>query len=473
MRHALGLVVPLYAEAQRFTEFAEQLVDYVRELPDGSELVFVDDGSSDATVELAEKLVSTEPRARVLRRPHEGKGAAVAAGLRAVTTPYAAFCDIDLSTPLDQLDLVVAAAERADVLAIASRDLSTSRLVRPEGRVREALGRAYNRLLQITVTPGIVDTQCGAKAASRSVWDRLLAHTREAGFAWDAEAVAIAFALDIPVQEVPVAWAYDDRSGIDVAGDGMAMVRATPRIWRRARHAAERVNESGDPERHWWFRSKASYVATAIRRTGGGGGLLVDIGGGDGAVSGRIGWDPGEIVVVEPDASEVGRGRDRRGFPAMQAGGQALPVASGAASVVCALDVLEHMEDPARAVAEAARVLAPGGRLIATVPAYQSLWSEHDVALLHYRRYTDDELAELLRAGGFEVELLTYVFAWLLPPMLLTRRLLRRSGLGTSWTAVDRAVLVPTSIERTIIRRGRIPFGTTVLCVARKGASTR
>lgn len=468
MKHALGLVVPMFNEEQRFTEFGKQLVDYVRDLPPGSELVFVDDGSTDATAALAEQLTADEPRARVLTRPHAGKGAAVAAGLRAVTTPYAAFCDIDLSTPLDQLDLVVQAAERAEVLAIASRDLSTSRLVRAEGRTREALGRAYNRLLQATVTPGIVDTQCGAKAASREVWHRVLAHTREAGFAWDAEAVAIAFALDIPVQEVPVAWSHDDRSGIHVAGDGLAMLRATPQIWRRARRAAAHTRASGDAERHWWFRSKAGYVATAIRRTGGGGGLLVDIGGGDGAVSGRIGWDPGEIVVVEPDPAEVGRGRSRRGFPAVQAGGQALPIASGSASVVCALDVLEHMEEPSRAVAEGARVLAPGGRLIATVPAYQRLWSEHDVALHHFRRYTATELEALVRAGGFEVELLTYVFSWLLPPMLLARRLLRRSGLGTSWTIVDRAVLVPASIERTILRRSRLPFGTTVLCVGRR-----
>jgi hypothetical protein len=92
------------------------------------------------------------------------------------------------------------------VLAIGSRDLATSTLLRPESPVREALGRTYNRLLQATITPGVVDTQCGAKVASRAVWEAVLAHTTELGFAWDAEAIAVARALGIEVQEVPIDW---------------------------------------------------------------------------------------------------------------------------------------------------------------------------------------------------------------------------------------------------------------------------
>lgn len=468
MSDAIGIVVPMFNEEDRFGEFASLLVEHVRGLPVGSELVFVDDGSSDATADLADALVAAEPGARVLRRPHQGKGAAIAAGLRELHTPYAAFCDIDLSTPLDQLDLVIAAAQRAPVLSIASRDLATSRLVRAESPVREALGRTYNRLLQATVTPGVVDTQCGAKAASAQVWVRVLAHTAERGFAWDAEAVAVALALGIPVQEVPVEWHHDDRSGVNVARDGMAMVRATPRIWWRAR-AARRDQLAGrsGAEQHWWFRSKAALVATAIRRTGGGSGILVDVGGGDGAVTARLGWDPGSIVVVEPDATAVDA-RARRGLVASRGRAGAQPIRTASASVVCALDVIEHLRAPDDAVREAERVLVRGGRLVLTVPALSWLWSDVDARLGHVRRYTKAEVEALVTDAGLEVELATYVFAWLVLPMLVVRRGLGRSGLGATSAVIDRMALALTALERMLVGRMPLPIGSTVLCVARK-----
>jgi dolichyl-phosphate beta-glucosyltransferase len=169
---SFGLVVPLFNEQPRFEEFGQQLVNFIARYPSGSELLFVDDGSTDSTSRLVEELIAKNPGSAValLRRRHEGKGAAVAAGLGELQAHVLGFCDLDLSTPLDQLERVLQVAVRADVLAVGSRDLAGSRLTRPEGRVREALGRLYNRLLQATVTPGVVDTQCGAKVAAREIW---------------------------------------------------------------------------------------------------------------------------------------------------------------------------------------------------------------------------------------------------------------------------------------------------------------
>jgi dolichyl-phosphate beta-glucosyltransferase len=231
------LVVPCYNEEERFGEFGQQLVDFVAELPPDSELLFVDDGSSDGTVELMTELVERNRAqgARVLRRSHEGKGAAVAAGLLAGRAPYAAFCDLDLSTPPEELEHVMRAATRARVLAIGSRDLASSVVARHEGHIRETLGRTYNRVLQATLVPGVIDTQCGAKAASRAVWDQILPECREPGYAWDAEAVAVARALDIEVEEVPITWRHDDRSKVRLLRDGAAMVWAVRRIRRNVR----------------------------------------------------------------------------------------------------------------------------------------------------------------------------------------------------------------------------------------------
>ena len=198
-------MVPVYDETERLADYAKLLIDFVAER--GAELAFVDDGSTDGTPDELDDLIAGLPgsAARVLRMGHAGKGAAVAAGLRALCAPLLGFCDLDLATPLDDVERIAAAASQTDGLAIGSRDVTASTLVKGEGPMRETLGRAYNRLLQATVTPGIVDTQCGAKVAPRAVWDAVLPHCREVGFAWDAEVVAVALALGINVVEVPVA----------------------------------------------------------------------------------------------------------------------------------------------------------------------------------------------------------------------------------------------------------------------------
>ena len=196
----LGLVVPVYDEIGRLTDYAKLLVDFVADRVEG-ELVFVDDGSTDGTADELERIITGLSGApvRVLRRPRAGKGAAVTAGLRASDTPLIGFCDLDLATPLADLERIAAGAVQAEGLAIGSRDLTSSTVVKGEGPLRETLGRAYNRLLQATVTPGVMDTQCGAKVAPRAVWEAVLPHCRELGFAWDAEVVAIALALGIKV----------------------------------------------------------------------------------------------------------------------------------------------------------------------------------------------------------------------------------------------------------------------------------
>lgn len=489
---SFGLVVPLYNEQPRFEEFGQQLVDFIARYPSGSELLFVDDGSTDATARLVQELIAKNPGWAVglLRRPHEGKGGTVAAGLGELHAQVLGFCDLDLSTPLDQLERVLHVAVRADVLAVGSRDLAASRLTRPEGRVREALGRLYNRLLQATVTPGVVDTQCGAKVAAREIWEAILAHCIERGYAWDAETIAVARSLDIPVQEVPIDWRHDERSKVRVVRDGTAMVLATRRIYRNARQVASTARRSRAAEvfdeanaellmrsdtDHWWFRSKAALVSTAMRRAGGRfgpSGWLVDTGAGSGGVTAMLGWDPNRLAIVEGNEMLVGRAVVRHGLTGIRGDVDELPLADHSVEVMCFLDVLEHLVEPQRALYEAARVLVPGGRVVVNVPAHRWLWSEADEVLGHVRRYTRAELRQQLADTGFRPELLTHVFSWLVGPVLLKRRLTVGSGpelgLDQSSASLDRVAMVLTWVERTLLGRVTSPLGTSILCVAVK-----
>lgn len=240
---SLSLVIPLFNEEERVAERGDQLADFIAGYPTGSELIFVDDGSSDATIAVVKALIARRPAypLRLVRCPHGGKGAAVRAGLATATGQYAGFCDVDLSTPLDQLEHVITAAFLGPVLAIGSRDVELSRLVRAQSPLREFLGKSYNRLVQLTVAPGILDTQCGAKVAGIEVWKAVLPLCQEKGFAWDVEIIALARRMDIPVREIAVEWAHDDRSRVRPGPDGMRMVLAVPRIAWHVRTASPRV----------------------------------------------------------------------------------------------------------------------------------------------------------------------------------------------------------------------------------------
>jgi dolichyl-phosphate beta-glucosyltransferase len=503
-RSAFSLIVPMFDEEVRLLDYGKALLDFITEQPAGSELIFVDDGSTDRTVETVADLLAArrDAPARVIRRPHEGKGAAVSAGLAEVHGEYAGFCDLDLSTPLDQLERVMDAAMRAPALAIGSRDLPASRMLRAESPIRETLGRAYNLLLQATLTPGVVDTQCGAKAASREVWRTLLPHCHETGYAWDAELISVAKALRIDIIEVPVAWRHDDRSRVHLGRDGAAMVLATPRIRRRARAItvahrpvparptdttpstevfddANAEQLAGADRSHWWFRSKAAFVSTALRRTAhdlDGDGWLVDAGGGSGAVTAMLGWRPDRTIVVEGNATLSAIARNRYALNATRGIVDRMPLRDNSALVVCLLDVIEHLTDPVAALSEARRVLSDDGVIVINVPAHRWLWSAADVTLGHKRRYDRALLRAQLADAGLEPILITHVFSWLVLPVWLKRRVAStgQAELGLDQTSVplDLAAMVLTRLERTAITRVSLPVGTSVLCVARPAAAS-
>jgi dolichyl-phosphate beta-glucosyltransferase len=238
----VSLVVPLFNEEDRLAESGAALLEFVAAAGPGGELLLVDDGSDDRTLDAARALAARDPqRVRVLARPHRGKGATVQAGLEAATAPLVAFCDVDLATPLGELRRIIDLAAGTPVLAIGSRDVVSTLLVVREGEVRELMGKAFNVLLRVTLTPGIFDTQCGAKAATAAVWREILPYCHENGFAWDAEVVAISRRRGIAVWEVGVEWHHDSRSRVRPVRDGAAMVRSVPRILRHLRRVPSMV----------------------------------------------------------------------------------------------------------------------------------------------------------------------------------------------------------------------------------------
>ena len=487
-----SLVVPVFNEEERFAETASRLLDFVAAGPPGSELIVVDDGSTDRTARVVEHQLRARPEvpARLLRSDHLGKGAAVQRGLLDARGRILAFCDVDLSTPLADMEQIIRTARQSPVLAIGSRDVAASQLVRPQTRTREMLGRTYNLVLQFALTPGISDTQCGAKAAQASLWEAVLPHCDQRGFAWDVQVIAVARRIGIAVREVAVAWSHDDRSRVRVLRDGRRMVSAIPQIarglgsveatpdaHRRAGevfddHQAEVLLEADDS--HWWFRCKGAFVAGAIRRNlraGELGARLIDIGGGAGGVTATVGWPADRLLVLDGSPRLAATALHRHGAPAVAARVDQVPAADGSFGVALLLDVIEHLDDPVATLCEARRILAPNGLLVVNVPAHPRLWSGADEALGHIRRYTRPLLAEHLAAAGFELTWSSHVFSWLVVPVWLRRRMATteqsKLGLDETGPVIDRVALLLARLERVAVAHVSLPIGTSIIATAR------
>jgi SAM-dependent methyltransferase len=184
---------------------------------------------------------------------------------------------------------------------------------------------------------------------------------------------------------------------------------------------------------HWWYRERRHLLARAIEGVPPGRALDVGAaGGGNTRVLQGAGWS---VAALEYGADGAEVAAERR-LPVLRGDATCLPVADDALDLVVAFDVLEHIVDDAAAVAEVLRVLRPQGRFLIAVPADPRLWSDHDVAVDHVRRYTRATLTQVLERGGFEVTSMT---SWnvLLRPLVALRR---RSSSGSDLEQVPRAV---------------------------------
>ena len=184
---------------------------------------------------------------------------------------------------------------------------------------------------------------------------------------------------------------------------------------------------------HWWYRERRWLLERAVRGLRPGTALDVGAaGGGNTRVLRSLGWRA-TALEYGADGAQVAH---ERGLAVVRGDATALPVADGSLDLVVAFDVLEHLEDDASAVAEVRRALRPGGRFLVAVPADPRLWSAHDEAVGHVRRYTRPELTGLLADGGFVLE---DVRSWnvLLRPVVALRR---RQSTGSDLDHVPRIV---------------------------------
>ena len=227
-------------------------------------------------------------------------------------------------------------------------------------------------------------------------------------------------------------------------------------------------------DRYWWFVARRRIALKLLARyLNAGSGVLLDVGCGTGVVlkelerTGEpVGLDMSDLALAY--CQKRGLGRLVRGDAT------ALPMRSESCRAIVGLDVFEHIERDDLAFAEAFRRLSPGGILVLSVPAFQSLWGPHDIALMHFRRYTRPMLRKRLEEAGFQLERLTYSVFLLFPAVVVVRFFEKRKKgeAKASLVALPRwantLLIGIQSLEAALISLLNLPWGSSLIAVARK-----
>lgn len=227
---------------------------------------------------------------------------------------------------------------------------------------------------------------------------------------------------------------------------------------------------------HWWFRGKREAIAALLERAGvgspGPADRIVDIGCGTGAVLERFG--AGAVAVGIDDHEDALRyAREKSGARLARSDARALPFRPASVDRLFLLDVAEHVPEDARVFAEIRRVLKPEGLAVVHVPAHPWMWSPHDEAMHHVRRYTRGELESRIREAGLAPAVLTYTFGGILLPAAAVRALKRRGaggeradfGVAPRW--MNRILATWQRLEAAWLARGNLPLGLSLAAVVR------
>ncbi len=236
----VSIIVPVYNEAHRIAGTLDALEDWVRMSACRTEILIVDDGSTDDTAEVVKLRLPSMPSSRLIAMPHGGKARAVLAGLREASGESMGFMDADLATPLSTLNIALEALQHGADVVIGSREgRGASRIGEPW--YRHAMGRVFNGLVRRTLLPGVQDSQCGFKFMTHVARDGILPRIRlyrseqtvsqARVTAFDVELLYIARLLNLSVHVIPVSWEYGSQSKVNPVTDTLQNLEDVAKVW--------------------------------------------------------------------------------------------------------------------------------------------------------------------------------------------------------------------------------------------------
>lgn len=239
MTPSLSIVVPAYNEGVRLGKSLRAIVNYLKDYASQSELIVVDDGSTDDTANIARAELADGPdiNASVISyQSNLGKGRAVRLGLLAARGEIALFTDADLSTPITETPKLVDPIVRGDCdLAFGSRALDRSLIGVHQPWRREQGGRLFNLAVRLATGLPFWDTQCGFKAFRMSACRPIVEGATIDRFGFDVELLYVAHRAGLRLKEIPIRWDHAEGSKVNVASDSLKMLSEVGRIRQQAR----------------------------------------------------------------------------------------------------------------------------------------------------------------------------------------------------------------------------------------------
>jgi dolichyl-phosphate beta-glucosyltransferase len=236
----LSIIIPAFNEAERLPETLKRIVAFVKDQSFITEVIVVDNASSDMTKEIVMALVSRHPFVNYLYEATPGKGAAVRTGILAAQGEYLLICDADLAVPIEEVGKFLSPWIQNFDIAIGSREAEGAKRY-DEPFYRHLMGRVFNVIVRTMLLPDILDTQCGFKCFRREVAHELFAAGSINGWSFDVEVLFIARLKGYRIIEVPVDWHYGEKSKVSPVRDTWSMLKEV--LWIRKHWKGSQISQ--------------------------------------------------------------------------------------------------------------------------------------------------------------------------------------------------------------------------------------
>jgi len=219
----LSIIIPAHNEEGRLPQALEQIFTFLETQDYTAEVLIVENGSRDKTLEIAREFARRQGAVKVFHEDNPGKGKAIKRGMLEANGKYRFMCDADLSMPIEELEKFLPSKEHELDIAIASREAEGAvRYNEPE--YRHLGGRLINLAVRLLILPGLQDTQCGFKCFRAEVAEEIFPYQSLPGWSFDIEILFIARKRGYRIQEVPIHWYFDPETKLRAITDAVRML---------------------------------------------------------------------------------------------------------------------------------------------------------------------------------------------------------------------------------------------------------
>jgi len=229
----LSIIIPAYNEEKRLGKTLETILNYLKKKGYSYEIIIVNDGSTDGTVDIAQEFIKFDSNMKIINNDKNmGKGYSVKRGVLEASGEYILFTDSDLSTPIEEFKKLLTPLESGYDIAIGSRSMKESNVVVHQPFYREIIGKIFNKLVKAFVVKGFIDTQCGFKLFKKDAAKNIFNNQKLNGFSFDVEILYLAIKDNLKIKEVPIKWFNSPKSHVSLVGSSYRMFMELLKIKR-------------------------------------------------------------------------------------------------------------------------------------------------------------------------------------------------------------------------------------------------